>query len=192
MLNKIVLDLETQKDFSEVAAKNRNRLLRVSVAGVYFYQTDQFQCFEEKELTRLGEMLSRADQVIGYNIKGFDFEVLQPYLNFPLKDLPALDILEEIEKILGHRIRLEAVAQATLGTGKTGSGRQAIDLWRTGQIQELKDYCLKDVELTRDLYNYGQANGKLLFQDFFATREIPLNFPEPLARINVITQASLF
>ena len=192
MTNKIVLDLETQKDFASVGGRNKNHLLRVSLAGIYTYADDQYQCFDESSLARLGELLQGADQVIGYNIKQFDFAVLQPYLNFPLARVPTLDILEEVEKTLGHRIRLEAIAQATLGVGKTGSGLAAIELWKTGQIEKLKSYCLNDVKLTREVYDYGRENGKLLFQDFFETREIAVSFPEPVAKLNTIVQTSLF
>lgn len=192
MPNKIVLDLETQKDFAEAGGRSQHSKLRVSVCGIYSYADDSYQCFEEARLAKLGEILQAADQVIGYNIREFDFQVLQPYLNFSLETMPALDILEEIEKVLGHRIRLEAIAQATLGTGKTGSGLAAIGLWKAGQIEELKSYCLNDVKLTKEIYEYAQANGKLLFQDFFEVREIAVNFPEPAARVNATVQASLF
>lgn len=192
MTNKIVLDLETQKDFSEVGGRSGYKNLRVSVCGVYSYPEDKYYCFGERELAKLGEMLQVADQVIGYNIRQFDYEVLQPYLNFSLETIPTLDILAEIESVLGHRIRLEAIAQATLGVGKTGTGRAAIDLWKHGRLEELKSYCLNDVKLTREVYDYGQQHGKLLFQDFFETREIVVNFPEPLPRLNVVQQTSLF
>src|SRR3989338_5721832 len=167
MANKIVLDLETQKDFSEVGGRSGNKNLRVSLCGIYSYTEGNYLCFSEKELTKLGEMLQVADQVIGYNIKQFDYEVLQPYLNFPLATIPTLDILEIVDQALGHRISLEVVAQATLGVGKTGTGRAAIDLWKSGRLEELKSYCMNDVKLTREVYEYGQKHGKLLFQDFF-------------------------
>lgn len=190
--NKIVLDLETQKDFAEVGGRNKNHLLRVSVAGMYSYAEDKYYAFEEKNLHKLGEYLLGADQVIGFNILQFDYQVLSPYLNFPLAGIPTLDILTEIEKLLGHRISLAAVATATLRTGKTGSGLDAIRLWKTGQYEELKHYCLSDVKLTKDIYDYGQKYGKLLYQDFFETRELPVRFPDPEPRSNVLKQASLF
>src|SRR3989344_8175131 len=136
MANKIVLDLETQKEFAEVGGRSAHSKLRVSVCGIYDYESDHYQCFDEKNLTKLGEMLQSADLVIGYNIKQFDFQALQPYLNFSLDTVPTLDILAEVEKLIGHRIKLEAIAQATLGKGKTGSGQNAINLWRTGKIEE--------------------------------------------------------
>src|SRR3989344_607180 len=183
-MHKIVLDLETQKEFAEVGGRHANHKLRVSVCGVYSYQDDQYQCFEEKDLAKLGEILQKTDLVIGYNIKQFDFAVLAPYFQFSMDTVPALDILVEIEKVLGHRIRLEAVAQATIGEGKTGSGLAAIDLWRKGQIEELKSYCLNDVKLTKEVYEYALANRKLLFQDFFEVREMAITFPEILPRVN--------
>ncbi|OGE84311.1 MAG: hypothetical protein A2846_02700 [Candidatus Doudnabacteria bacterium RIFCSPHIGHO2_01_FULL_49_9] len=191
-MHKIVLDLETQKEFAEVGGRHANHKLRVSVCGVYSYQDDQYQCFEEKDLAKLGEILQKTDLVIGYNIKQFDFAVLAPYFQFSMDTVPALDILVEIEKVLGHRIRLEAVAQATIGEGKTGSGLAAIDLWRKGQIEELKSYCLNDVKLTKEVYEYALANRKLLFQDFFEVREMAITFPEILPRVNTTVQTSLF
>ena len=192
MLKKIVLDLETQKEFAEVGGKNHLNLLRVSVAGIYSYPEEKYFVFEEPEVHKLGEVLSSADQIIGYNIRQFDLEVLRPYFNFSLEGVPVLDILEEIEKILGHRISLASVASATLGSSKTGSGLNAIALWKNGQISDLKKYCLNDVKLTRGIYDYGQKYGRLLYQDFFETREIPVKFAQPKARENVVTQASLF
>lgn len=192
MLNKIVLDLETQRDFAEVGGRNKHHLLRVSVAGIYSYQADKYSSYLESELLKLGEVLAEADLVIGFNIRQFDYEVLQPYLNFPLAELPTLDILEEVEKLAGHRIGLESIAQPTLGVGKTSTGLEAIALWRAGRLDELNKYCLKDVEITKQIYDYGLKNKKLLYRDFFEVREMPVDFPEPVVRENKVRQTSLF
>lgn len=192
MLNKIVLDLETQKEFAEVGGRGKPHLLKVSVAGIYSYLDDKYSVFEERQLHRLGEILAAADQIIGFNVKQFDLAVLKPYYNFDLSEIPTLDLLEEVEKILGHRLGLDVIAQATLGVGKIGTGLNAVRLWRNGQIEDLKKYCLKDVELTKQVYDYGCRNGKLLYRDFFETRELPVVFSEPLPRKNVVKQASLF
>lgn len=192
MLDKIVLDLETQKDFAQVGGRNKPHLLRVSVAGIYAYQEEKYYCFTESELSKVSDFLAAADQVIGFNILQFDYAVLQPYLNFPLTEIPTLDILEEIEKVLGHRISLESVASQTLGSRKTGTGLAAIKLWKNGQLEELKKYCLSDVKLTKGIYEYGQKYGRLLYQDFFETREIPVDFPEPSPRTKLARQPSLF
>ncbi len=192
MLKKIVLDLETQNSFADVGGRGKNHLLKISVCGVYFYETDTYVCYEEHELSKLAPLLQTADQIIGYNIKDFDFEVLQPYLNFNIFDIPYLDVLQEIEKSIGHRVKLESVAQATLGTGKSGTGLQAIVYWREGKLNELKSYCLDDVKVTKQVYEYGMKHGKVLYSDYFNTKECPVTFVEPNARGEVLHQGSLF
>ncbi|MBI2607506.1 MAG: ribonuclease H-like domain-containing protein [Candidatus Doudnabacteria bacterium] len=192
MLNKIVLDLETQKSFDEVGGRDRNHMLKVSVVGIYSYSLNKFSTFTESQLFRLGEMLAEADQIIGFNIKNFDFPVLQPYLSFKLNKIPHLDILEEVEKLIGHRVKLDNLAQTTLGTAKSGDGLMALKLFKQGRMEELKKYCLDDVKITRDLYNYVRKYGKLIYKDYFETREIKINFEEPQGRQKASRQASLF
>lgn len=192
MLKKIVLDLETQKEFAEVGGRGKNHLLKVSVCGIYDYSQNQYSIYEEHELPKLGALLQAADQIIGFNIKDFDFEVLQPYLNFDLAAIPYYDLLREIDQILGHRISLETVAQGTIGSGKSGTGKEALLYWRNGRLDLLKKYCLDDVKITRLVYEYGLKNQKLLYRDFFNIREIPLVCKEPQARVNVLQQSVLF
>jgi len=192
MLKKIVFDVETQKEFAEVGGRGRASQLKVSVCGVYDYSQDKYLIYEEREMSKLGSLLQSADQLIGFNSKGFDNAVLQPYFDFDLSEVPHLDLLEEINNVLGHRLSLEAVAQATLGTGKSGDGRQAIALFRAGRMDELKKYCLDDVKITRQVYEYAMKNGKLMYRDFFTIKEIPLEFSEPEARVGVQHQSALF
>lgn len=192
MLKKIILDLETQKLFEEVGGRGKNHLLKISVCGIYDYTTDRYQIFREHEIPKLSSILQTADQIIGYNIKDFDFEVLRPYLNFNIDAVPYFDILEEIGKVLGHRIKLDDVAQATLGTGKTGSGKEAILYFRQGRWDLLEKYCLDDVKITKQIYDYAFKNGKLLYRDFFKFKEIPLKVAEAQPRVGVMHQAALF
>lgn len=192
MLNKIVIDLETQYSFDEVGGRDKNHLLKISVAGVYSYAQNKYYCFSEDEVYRVGEMILEADLVIGFNIKNFDFQVLQPYLNFKLSEVPYLDILEEVEKVVGHRLKLDNLAQTTLGVAKSGDGLQALKLFKQGRIDDLKKYCTDDVKITKDLYDYILQYGKVLYKDYFETKEIKLQFTEPLARKPVVRQTALF
>src|SRR5258708_23880004 len=179
---KIILDLETQKSFEDVGGFGKNHLLKVSVVGVYSYLQNKYLTFEENQLYRLGELLSEADQIIGFNTINFDYQVLQPYLNFKLADIPSLDILQEVEKIIGHRVKLDNLAQMTLGAGKSGDGLQALKFYKLGQMEELKKYCLDDVRITKELYDYVLKYNKLLYKDYFETRVIAVKFAEPVAR----------
>lgn len=192
MLKKIVLDLETQKSFQEVGGRGKNHLLKISVCGIYDFSTDKYSIYEEYEIPKLSSLLQTADQIIGFNIKDFDFEVLQPYLNFQVSQTPYLDLLEEIEKTLGHRIKLEDVAQGTLGKGKSGTGLEAIMYYKNGRMDLLKKYCLDDVKVTKQIYDYALKNQKVLYRDFFKTKEIALKISEPKARVGVLHQAALF
>lgn len=159
--NIIVFDLETQYSFDEVGGQDHLDKLKISVLGAYLYRTSEYVIFEEKELSKFEELLLSRPLLVGFNSKRFDCAVLQPYVRVDLKGLPHLDILEEFVKAVGHRIKLDSLAQATLGVGKSGSGLDALKYWREGQIDKLKKYCLDDVKITKDIYEYGAQHGKL-------------------------------
>lgn len=192
MLNKVVLDLETQKSFDEVGGRNRNHLLKISVAVAYSYPQGKFLVYDEKSVHKLGELLEEADLVVGYNIISFDYEVLRPYLRFDTSTIPTLDMLVEIEKVIGHRVGLDSVAEATLGAKKIASGMEALSFWKNKQMDKLKEYCIADVRLTRDIYDYVRQNNKLYYKDFFNRKEFKISFPEPQARTEKTRQVSLF
>ena len=158
----IVLDIETQKGFHEVDRK-KLYLLKVSVVCIYDSKADQYFSFEENQMLKLEEYLKKADLIIGFNIRDFDMEVLAPYLLTPIKNFPVLDLLVEFEKVRGHRISLQSIAQATLNTSKSGSGWDAIQLYKDGKMDELKKYCIDDVRITKDVYEYGLKHGKISF-----------------------------
>lgn len=161
-MSEVVLDLETQKLFKDIE-RDKVYQLKVSVVGVYDYASDAYRTFEEGEIKDLEPLLTSASRVIGFNIRRFDLPVLQPYLFSSIDRLPVLDILEEVSKGLGHRASLQSIAQATLGRGKSGSGLDAVKLFNEGRMEELKRYCLDDVRLTKEIYEYGLKHGKVFF-----------------------------
>jgi hypothetical protein len=174
---KVVLDLETQKGFDEVQGRNLT-LLGISVAAIYSYQEDRYRVFKEGEIKQLLPYLQRAQLVIGFNIKGFDYPVLQPYLDFDLKQLNTLDILEEVSKSLGFRISLNSIAKATLEIGKIGSGLDALKYFRQGEMEKLCEYCRHDVLVTRKVYEYGRQYGHLLYFRGLGLETIPIGWAE--------------
>ena len=183
-LNYVVVDVETQKGFNEVDRKKLH-LLKVSVACLYDSRTDKYLAFEEKEMLKFEDYLKKADLVVGFNVRDFDMEVLAPYLITPVKNFPVLDILVEFEKVRGHRISLQSVAQGTLGESKSGSGLDAIKYYAEGRMEELKKYCLDDVRITRDVYEYGLKHGKIFFisNRDYQKYEVPINWSQAVTEI---------
>src|SRR3989338_6947706 len=104
MTYPIVLDLETQHKFQDVGYDVKK--LKVSVVGVLDYGTQQYKTYRENELSHLFPVLEHASQIIGFNIRKFDLPVLAPYYLGNVEQFHMLDILEEIEKKLGHRLAL--------------------------------------------------------------------------------------
>lgn len=184
MRHEVVLDIETQNTFQDVGAYNPT-LLKVSYVGCYFYETDTFEGFFEEDLPKLWPRLERADRVIGYNLIGFDYPCLQTYYTGDISKLPTVDLLYEIDKRLGFRIKLDDVAQATLGVGKSGHGLMAVEYWRNGELDKLAEYCLQDVKITRDVYEYALQNGFVSFNNRQGQKQdiqLPLEPPEPAKR----------
>ena len=159
----IVFDIETKKSFDEVGGRNHFDKLGVSVIGAYVYGTDKYLAFEEHEIPEFQKLLQKAGRVIGFNINSFDVPVLQPYISWNLKDLSLLDLMVDVERGAGFRISLDNLSEMTLGAKKSGDGMQALRWYKEGKIDEIKKYCLKDVELTKNLYEFGKKNGQVLF-----------------------------
>jgi DNA polymerase elongation subunit (family B) len=168
MRKPIVIDFETQKSFREAPDV---RDLKISVAGVYDYQTDQLVAYEEHQLGEMISVFEQASIIIGFNHDHFDMPVLQPYYPGDVTHFKTFDILTDVKNIVGRRISLDNLVQATLGEGKSGHGLQAIQFFREGKMDELKKYCLDDVRLTKELFEYGVANGKIYYPDQFGNGE---------------------
>lgn len=165
MKDTLVVDFETKYSFAEVGGESNIRDLGISVAGVYSYRQDSFFAFEERELGSLETMFYGADLVIGFNVRHFDIPVIEPYLkSFSFADVKVLDIFEDAVRFLGHRVGLNALAKATLFKEKSGHGLEALQWFREGRVEDVKKYCLDDVRITRDLYEFGKKNKHVLFR----------------------------
>ena len=162
----VVFDLETQRSFDEVGGRSQMHRLAVSVGVAYRYDRDDFLVVTEDTIGDLIDLLLGAELVVGYNIRGFDYEVLRAYTDADLQRLPTLDLMYDLESRLGFRPKLESVAVPTLGSGKSADGLQALEWWRQGEIEKLAEYCRDDVRVTRDLFNFGKRNRCVLVARF--------------------------
>lgn len=191
MRQEVVLDIETQNTFQDIGVYNP-ALLRLSLVGCYFYATDTFESFLETDLPKLWPRLETADRVIGYNLFGFDYPCMQSYYTGDLRKIPTVDLLVEIEKRIGFRVKLDDVAHATIGVGKSGHGLQAVEFWRNGDLEKLRDYCLQDVRVTRDVYEYALQNQQVQFFDRTGQKQIvPMPITPPIHEQKVPLNLSL-
>ncbi len=170
MKNIVYFDLETQKSADEVGGWDKIRDMRMSVGVTYSTARGDYKIYGEKDVDELLTELQRADLVVGFNNLGFDYEVLHGYTILDLTQLPTLDMLVEIKKILPHRLSLDSIAHATMGVEKTAEGLQAIRWFREGKMMEIAEYCCYDVKITKLVYEYGAANKQLFYTNKFGAK----------------------
>lgn len=170
----IVFDVETQNIFDDVGAHDP-ALLDISVVSAYDSLTDAYTTVSITELPRLWSIFEGADALVGYNSNHFDIPLLNKYYPGSLLRIQSIDLLEAIRESLGRRVRLDAVAEATLGEKKSAHGLQAIAWWKQGEIEKIKAYCQRDVLLTKGLFEYALKNKKLLLREGLKTRDIPID-----------------
>ncbi len=163
-MRKIVFDIETRNVFSDVG-KNDPTLLDISLVGVWDSETDAYTSYLQEDLSLLWPILERADMLIGFNSDHFDIPLLNKYYPGDLTKLKSLDILKEIYKTYGRRMKLDQIAEGTLGKRKSGNGLEAIEWWKKGDIEKIRKYCLDDVRITKEVYDYALENNKIIFKE---------------------------
>lgn len=176
-MDKLVFDIETKNTFADVGGEANRDKLDVSVVGVYSYDKDEYYCFDEHEFDVLGKMMQNAALLIGFSSKRFDVPILNKYFPFNLAAIPHYDILEEIEKSFGRRISLDLLGEANLGIKKSGHGLDAIDWYRNGEIEKLKEYCKQDVKITKEIFDLIKKQGYLW---------IPQRFTPEMAKVEIV------
>ena len=157
-------DLETQKSAEDVGGWGNIHKMGLAVGVVWDSLDREFFTYEEKDSAKLVEKLRTADLAVGFNIIGFDYTVLQPYSDFDLQEINTFDMLIDVKKNLGFRLSLNHLAQHTLHAEKSADGLVSLQWYKEGKINKIIQYCKQDVEITRDLYLYGEKNGFVKYQ----------------------------
>ena len=119
-------------------------------------ETGRYHIYDRHTLDEAVDHLNSADLLVGYNTVDFDsrviFGVTGRYIT-----VPQYDILLEIWNELHDRkkgYKLDQVAKATLGYGKSGNGEFATTLVKKKRWGDLFDYCLADVHLVQQLFDH--------------------------------------
>jgi DEAD/DEAH box helicase domain-containing protein len=171
--NIVYFDLETQRSFGDVGGFSHKAKMGVSVAVTYSTARGTYEIYTEKEMDKLGEELIRADLVVGWNHMQFDYPVLQPYLFHTLAEQTInLDMMLDLETRLGFRLKLDSVASASLGTGKSADGLDALRWWQEHKksgnfapLRKIAEYCAFDVKVTKCVHEYALEHGILKYDD---------------------------
>ncbi len=174
MVKPIVFDVETQRMFQEVG--NKVEKLGVSVVSAYNYADNTYSSYFESDLPKLFSLFEKASLLIGFNSNKFDLAVLRPYYVGDLSKFPSLDLMDEVHKKLGRRIALDELVKGTLNKRKEGHGLTAINFFREKKFDELKKYCLSDVRLTKELYEFGKNYGKVYYIGPYGKVEIQVDW----------------
>lgn len=171
-MRKITFDIETTN-----AGNGRidPETMGLALVGIHDSETDTYDSFTVSELPRLWNILEHADLLIGYNSDHFDIPILNRYYAGDLSRIRSLDLLVEIRNSLGRRLKLDSIAQATLGTKKSGSGLLAVEWWQKGEIEKVRKYCLDDVRITKNIYEFALKNGYVQYLDFKTKKKVPLD-----------------
>ncbi len=163
-MRKITFDIETRNIFQDVNSTD-STALDISVVCIHDSLTDTYSSYLQEDLPKLWPILEQADMFITFNGDHFDIPLLNKYYSGDLGKIKSLDLLVEVRNSLGRRIKLDTIAEATLDTKKSGHGLQAVEWWKTGEIDKIIKYCIEDVKITKQLYDYALAYGKLKYKD---------------------------
>lgn len=189
-ITEVFFDVETKKFFDDINLRDPS-LLGVSLVSVYKRVLNEnleeeegtMQSFWEEELYKMWSLFEDANRIVGFNSVKFDVPALKLYAPTHFSKLPHFDIIQEVKKVIGRRISLNAIAKDTLGRGKIDSGENAILYYQKGDTKSqnlLKKYCEEDVRLTKDVYDHVLKNKQLRFTDHWNTpRTIEIDFSYP-------------
>lgn len=171
----VYFDLESQRSANDVGGWGHKDKMGMSVGVTYSTALGKYTVFGENRVNDLVEQLTRADLVVGFNHVNFDYDVLMGYTILNLKEQANnFDIMTDLEERLGHRLKLDSIASASLGTGKIAEGLQAIRWWQeykasgdTAALMKIAEYCCFDVKVTKMVHEYGCRHGHVKYTDRF-------------------------
>lgn len=177
-----------------------HHLMGVSVLVIFDYRTMRYRIFGDANIEEAISILNTYDIVVGFNTVGFDWKLLRatyPMLyqtTYAKRVSKDFDILREIWISLGldpdnfngkthGGYKLDHVAEETVQLRKTGDGANAPKLYQQGLLFELIDYCVQDVKIEKELFEFAVRN-KFVRRN---GKPIPLN----LSVVDTLTSSSM-
>lgn len=172
----VYCDVETTRFFSDPEIARLPRAAQIPALATYvgvaltYDQVSGWRTWWPQDMPALWAVL-RGNQIAGWNVIHFDVPLIQQAAALAgvsdpgLDPWTALDLFAEIRTRTSRWYKLEEIAQANLGRGKSGDGQLAAEWLRSGDpilAQHAADYCRLDVQLVRDLHQIAGDLGLLL------------------------------
>ncbi len=179
----LYFDLETKYSADEVGGWGNIMDMGMSVGVLWDSQDEAFHVYLEHQVPALISHLHQGDLIVGFNHVEFDLRVLagskptpelRHQLYLEMLGLTHFDMLSELKKVLGHRLKLDSLARPTLQAGKSADGLQALTWYKEGRIDLIIEYCKHDVEITRQLHEHALKNGELLYDSRSGIKSVSL------------------
>jgi uncharacterized protein YprB with RNaseH-like and TPR domain len=170
----VTFDIETSNVLPTLARSDMSRL-NISVVGVHDSETNEYTSYTQEEFPTMWPIFERAEMLVGYNSDSFDIPILNKYYAGDLTNIRSLDLMVEVQKVLGRRLRLQSLAEATLNRGKGGDGLKAVEWWAQGLVDKVREYCIEDVRITRELFDYALTHNALKYKDLRDIRDIKID-----------------
>ena len=172
---EVYYDVETQLSADEVGGWGNIHLMRVSVA-ITWSPGDLFRRWDEPQMPEMIAYLSGFRKIISFNGDGFDSRVLSAYGDVSAINRNSFDLLTDLKKKLGRRLKLDSLAQGTLGEGKTADGMAALRWWKEGKVDQIAAYCQQDVKVLVDLVAFARAKGYVSYPDFHQIKNVAVQW----------------
>ena len=205
MMNDILsLDIETENYSWDIGGWGNKNLFKTSVIATW--DGSDGTIFTNKGIdlegvnvlplsaSHVGEHIERhiekGGKILGHNILGFDLPVIRDSLDcWAASDVMAKSsdliidtksLVSKASKSIPDRIvtSLGTLSKCTLNDNKQMTSIDAPEQWLSGNYNEVAEYCLKDAQLTYELYKYGTEYGviKSLSLDTGKAVEIEVNW----------------
>lgn len=155
----LIYDIETKHSAEEVGGWNNSHKMGISAAVIYSFEKDEYEVYEEHQADSFISRLEGAKCIIGFNNIGFDNKVITGYRMPDFSKVLVFDMLSDVRTRTGRRFSLDNLAGATIGAAKSADGLQALQWYKEGRMEEIIEYCKKDVEVTKNLFLHGAERG---------------------------------
>jgi DEAD/DEAH box helicase domain-containing protein len=159
---EIFLDVETLRLSDEVKGGWSNIRDFGLALAVTWDPGHAFRVWYEESSSALLVELAAFSRIITFNGDRFDLEVLSAYGSVAPLRRKSFDVLANLHRKLGFRVKLDDLARETLGCKKGGSGLDAVRWWREGRKDKVGEYCRQDVQILRDIVAHGREQGHVV------------------------------